>query len=698
MAFNRRRRAYTQKTPGAVQVSEFLEDRRLLTAYGNAWPDARSLSVSFPSDLTPIGAETNQLRSTLDAVAARAEWQTTALRAIQQWAEVANVNIGLVADRGDAFGTVGLSGNDPRFGEIRIGAFPQSGVLASAIPNQPLAGTWSGDILLNSQVDWMLAGPGQKKATQAGAVDLFTVLMHESGNSLGLKDRTERGYVMSGNYNGARTGLTAGDIADIRQLYGARQDIYEPVSNDTTQSASVISMNASALAAERIVTRGSLNSASDVDYYSFTVAPGKTSATITLWASGISLLEGGIKVRKASGRLVGYSQSQSVFQNNARVTLTGLRPGATYSIQVDSVQNTAFSVGDYELDIDYRNASRMAPSKAKNHDTGIYSGKQKLEDADTVSVDQLFSNGLVDLESGSNDSLSSATVLSTVPGFAAASRYEAIGSVSTLADRDLYTFTAPSVALKGLNIDLTALGSNPGNFDVVVMNAQGDRVASRVIRSAAGQQSVQVVNPVAGASYVVGIKGQSNAAIPTGNYVLTVDFATVTADMKSLFSGTLMPGVKDYSLLTSTKSQLFRFDLSTLSSTTQQASLVTLVDVRTQSVVRTVSAIGGTNSTAFVWLPEGDYVVIATTMVQGATGLAPVSFKVTAGVVSDDEGPSISGGTSGSASTGDTFIWTDIPVDEPPPANGDLMVEEDPWANQIIVDLAVKFYEYFLGM
>ena len=52
MAFNRRRRAYTQKTPGAVQVSEFLEDRRLLTAYGNAWPDARSLSVSFPSDLT----------------------------------------------------------------------------------------------------------------------------------------------------------------------------------------------------------------------------------------------------------------------------------------------------------------------------------------------------------------------------------------------------------------------------------------------------------------------------------------------------------------------------------------------------------------------------------------------------------------------------------------------------------------------
>lgn len=698
MAFNRRRREYSQKAITAIQVSELLEERRLLTSYGNAWPDARSLSVSFPSDLTPIGAQTNQLRSTLDAVAARAEWQTTALRAIQQWAEVANVNIGLVADRGDAFGTVGLSSNDPRFGEIRIGAFPQSGVLASSIPNQPAAGTWSGDILLNSKADWMLAGPGQKRATQAGAIDLFTVVMHESGNSLGLKDRTESGYVMSGNYNGAHTGLTAIDISDIRQLYGVRQDLYEPVSNDTKQSATVISMNASAPAAERVVTRGSLNSASDADYYSFTVAPGKTSATITLWAAGISLLEGGIEVRKASGGLVGYSQAQSVFQNNARVTLTGLNAGETYSILVDNVKDTAFSVGDYELDIDYRDASQMALVKAKSHDSGVYSGKQKLADADTVSVDQLFSNGLVDLESGSNDSLSSATVLTTVPGFAAASRYEAIGSVSTLADRDLFTFTAPSVALSGLNVDLTPLGSNPGNFDVVVMNAQGDRVVSRVIRSSSGQQSVQVVNPVADASYVVGIKGQSGVAIPTGNYVLTVDFATATADMKSLFSGNLMPGVKDFSLLTSTKSQLFRFDLSTLSSTTQQASQVTLVDVRTQSVVRTISTIGGTNSTVFVWLPEGDYVVIATTMVQGATGLPPVSFKVTAGVVSDDEGPSISGDTSGTTPTGDSFVWTDIPVDVPPPANGDVLVKEDPWADLTVVNLAVNFYEYFLRL
>jgi hypothetical protein len=698
MAFNRRRRVYSQKAIAAFQVSELLEERRLLTSYGNAWADARSLSVSFPSDLTPIGAQTNQLRSTLDAVAARAEWQTTALRAIQQWAEVANVNIGLVADRGDAFGTVGLSSNDPRFGEIRIGAFAQSGVLASSIPNQPAAGTWSGDILLNSQVDWMLADPGQRKATQAGAIDLFTVVMHESGNSLGLMDRTEPGYVMSGNYNGAHTGLTATDISDIRQIYGVRQDLYEPVSNDTNQSATAISMNASALAAERVVTRGSLNSASDADYYSFTVAPGKTSATITLWAAGISLLEGGIEVRKASGGLVGDSQAQSVFQNNARVTLTGLNAGETYSILVDHVKHTAFSVGDYELDIDYRDASQMVPSKAKNHDSGIYSGKQKLADADTVSVDQLFSNGLVDLESGSNESLSSATVLTTAPGFAAASRYEALGSVSTLADRDLFTLTAPSVALSGLNVDLTPLGSNPGNFDVVVMNAQGDRVVSRVIRSSSGQQSVQVVNPVAGASYVVGIKGQSGAAIPTGNYVLTVDFAAAEVGMKSLFSGALMPGVKDYSLLTTTKSQLFRFDLSTLSSTTQQASQVTLVDVRTQSVVRTISAIGGTNSTVFVWLPEGDYVVIAATMVQGVTGLAPVSFKVTAGVVSDDEGPSISGDTSGTTPTGDSFVWTDIPVDVPPLSNDNVLIVQDPWADLTIVDLAINFYENFLGL
>ena len=204
MSAGYRRRQGLRKAGANVQVGEVLELRQLLTSYGNVWADARSLSVSFPSDSTPIGAESNQLRAVLDTVAARGEWQKEALRAVQQWAEVANVNIGLVPDRGDAFGTVGLASNDPRFGEIRIGAFPQSQVVASSVPNQVNAGTWSGDIFLNSDTPWSVAQQRGNKPAATGSVDFFSVMMHEVGNSLGLVDSANTGDAMSTNYSGPK--------------------------------------------------------------------------------------------------------------------------------------------------------------------------------------------------------------------------------------------------------------------------------------------------------------------------------------------------------------------------------------------------------------------------------------------------------------------------------------------------------------
>ncbi len=94
--------------------------------------------------MKPHRCYSNSLRTVLDQVADRSVWQETVLRAFQTWAVQANINIGLVPDRGDALGTVGLANNDPRFGEFRVGAFPQPGVLASALPYQQIAGTWSG--------------------------------------------------------------------------------------------------------------------------------------------------------------------------------------------------------------------------------------------------------------------------------------------------------------------------------------------------------------------------------------------------------------------------------------------------------------------------------------------------------------------------------------------------------------------------
>src|SRR4051812_19635645 len=114
---------------------EQLEGRDLLTAFNVPWPEAKSLTLSFAPDGAAIGSQQSQLFQTLDANSASSVWQEAVLRAFQTWAVETNVNIGLVADGGQALGSLGLKQGDLRFGDIRIGAFPMaSDVLAVADP------------------------------------------------------------------------------------------------------------------------------------------------------------------------------------------------------------------------------------------------------------------------------------------------------------------------------------------------------------------------------------------------------------------------------------------------------------------------------------------------------------------------------------------------------------------------------------
>ena len=75
---------------------ERLEDRQLLTAWGVPWPG--QLTVSFVPDGTQVGALQSAAPATVGAVA----WKSEILRALQTWAANANINIGLVADGGQA--------------------------------------------------------------------------------------------------------------------------------------------------------------------------------------------------------------------------------------------------------------------------------------------------------------------------------------------------------------------------------------------------------------------------------------------------------------------------------------------------------------------------------------------------------------------------------------------------------------------
>lgn len=700
---SRGRRASSFKAqPALVATSEQLEDRKLLAAFGNAWVDPRSISISFPSEHTPVGSAKNDIRSTLDAVAPRLEWQTAILRAAQTWAENANINIGLVPDRSDSFGAVGLATNDPRFGEIRIGAFPQNSVIASAVANLPISGTWGGDILFDSTQKWSVSNANSEHATtgtdaasRAATVDLYTIALHEIGHSLAIAESTSTAPVMSPVYTGPRSYLTAADIAAVQAVYGVRQDPFEATPNNTTATATPLAFNSSSTAAARLEVPGSLRDSSDVDVYSFQTLPGRTSATVTLWAAGISLLDSEVEVRTSSGGRVDLQRAESIFRNNVRISLNQLSAGETYYVTVRKNNNTAFAVGDYRLDLDFRSPSQLSSVIPVPHDADPYTVRRRVANTESASILQALSNTLLDPETTANETPASATSLSTALGFILNSQYEAVGSLASASDRDFYTIKAPAVVGGVLSVDLAPIGVTPVNAELYVMNSAGDRLAARMIKNADGTIQIQVQQPVASATYLICVRTAPNASVASGNYVLTANFSTVAADMTTVQQSSVLLGQHKTVLLTSNKSQFFRIDLEAGAGEARQGAQLSLIDAATGEPVKALGVVAGTTGSMFVWLPVGEYYLVTTGITCDRSAMPALQFTLKADVISDDEGPSLDDGTSPPDFGVDPYVVT--PSTESDPAVGYGELSEDPWANNLLINIFEEFVNTLFG-
>src|SRR5262249_50699062 len=169
---------------------------------------------SFAPDGTTIGSGSNNLFQTLDAEFGSRAWEREVLRALQTWAVNSNINIGVIPDSGLAFGATGFIQGDPRFGDLRIGAESISNTsVASSVPFGLTAGTWSGDVVLNSNYTFSMGGAGS-------TYDLFSILLHEAGHTFGVGDNPDVNSPMFKNYLGVRTALAPADIAALQALYG----------------------------------------------------------------------------------------------------------------------------------------------------------------------------------------------------------------------------------------------------------------------------------------------------------------------------------------------------------------------------------------------------------------------------------------------------------------------------------------------
>jgi hypothetical protein len=534
---------------------EILDDRTLPAVYGMAWSDPMHLTLSFAPDGTPIAAHQSNLFQTLDAQEPRAVWEGDVLRALETWAANTNISVGVVADGGQPFGTPGLTQGDSRFGDIRIGAQAMSpDALAVSVPHDPfLSGRWAGDVFLNSAYNF--TGP---------QANLYAVMLHEFGHGLGLDDSTDPSSVMYAHPAAPLTQLAPSDIAAIQALYGVpAPDPYQ--GHDTLATAARLrSGDDGSNGSAPLVTFGDLRAAGTANVFSVrTPQTYQGPVTVRLLTAGVSLLGPRLTVYDAAGNVLGQAQSTNLLGDVLSVQLSHTSPGAVYYVQVDGAAGGAFGVGRYGLAVTFDSLTTVTPAQVE----AVLGGP--FDTLNLGDVEGIFSNpqGVLFNDDGSGHStFATAQALTTAPGYAAGTHYQAIGSLNDSAGGDFYSLTAPAGAA-GTPVVLTAtvgrMSVHGVDSRVELYDAQQHLVATTVLIAESGTFTIQAANLTPGATYYLKVSVAVGESENGGNYALVIDFQQPATLLPTFAAGTLSATQPSAGgTLYVAQNQLFHFVLS----------------------------------------------------------------------------------------------------------------------------------------
>lgn len=614
---------------------ELLEDRVTPATFGNPWPDAFHLTLSFAPDGTPVDGMTSTLQQTLNAVAPTATWQREILRAFQTWAVQANINIGVVTDQGLALGTPGRPQGDDRFGDIRVVGEPLSAdsEMAIASPFEFTSGTWAGDVRLATNVAFGI--------NKAGSVDLFTTMLHEAGHALGLDHSSDPASVMYEDYLGPRTGLSAGDIANIQALYGTRSpDGFEGSSgNNTLTSATAVNMLKNPDGSLGVAVDADLTSLTDVDVYKFTVPLNLGGLTVRLQTSGLSLLNAKLTLLDSSGKVAGTATADPQ-SGDLIIKVNQLQVLKTYYLKVESDNTDVFGIGSYHLSI------TLSP---------VLSLLSSTVDSTVGAVAGLLNNDL-----HTNDSILTSSLLAPLGTNQTDSRFDFAyrASISDNSDVDFYKIKAPTPPAGSTNV-MTAMvwGMDNGGLvpTVSVYDAYQHVVPADVLVNENGVMSVQMAGAVGGASYYIKVAAdQPTGSNNVGNYFLGIDFSTKAVQLNTLLEGALDASNTQISpVLNVQQNTLFHFVLGADASA-DVAITLTIVDQK-GATVSTITAQPGKPISVTLMFLKGAYtfrVSAATT----STLASPLSFTLKGLDLTDPIGPqpddpTMSGSSSSSTTT-----------------------------------------------
>jgi hypothetical protein len=604
---------------------ERLEERWTPATSGVAWPDGQHLTLSFVPDGTPLGNTTSVLFKTLNAVAPTAVWQREILRAFQAWAANTNVNVGVVPDGGQPLGAAGAVQGDAKFGDVRIAAAAMpTNTLVTNTAFQWSGTTWSGDMVVNSANPFSIGA-------KTGAYDLYTAMLNETGNVLGVLD--SHTDTASGVY----------DLADVQSLYGARSpDAYDAAgSNDAYGSATNLGAPLLGMSLQADVT-----TPTDVDYYKVTLpilSPAVVGLSVKVRTTGLSSLTPTLQVFDANKKLVASASDADPLTGDLSVQVKGnllsvitqLLGGSSYTIRVAGNGSTGFGVGSYQLDVAYSLSNGTVLSLVNG-----------------LVAPLGLSGPLQSLENSLNNTLTSALALPSrlVNGAKPDARFDYFtkGSIASSSDVDYFKVQAPGVAAGPQKMNVL-VWADPSRLvpRADVFDAAGNPVAATVLGNENGTFSVEVANVTAGATYYVKVGAlDPGGSHNVGNYFLGVDYTTqpVTA-LSKWSSNTLTPSAPQKTqTLTVGQNRLYEFILS--------ASAASAAEVRMEvfnaagNLLFTLrSYAGDPAASGHVYLAAGAYTVRFTALAPTGSPLPNVAFVLMGRVISDPIGPRTDDGT-----------------------------------------------------